>query len=109
MPLTGSRRERPRNEGILCIRDVGCVHPGFATYLTRIRSQKVRCVHSSQRPFWLRASVPRTTLVCNRFRNDPIVHPFSSHYKSTFGSEHPKLWFLLPGFTTEDDPDRRHR
>ena len=59
------------------IRDVGCAHPGFAPYLARIRCPKVRCVHPSKWPFWLRAPVPKTTLACIRFRNDPCVHLFS--------------------------------
>ena len=42
--------------------DVGCVHPGFASYLARICCPKVRRVHPSKRPFWLRTSVPKKIL-----------------------------------------------
>jgi len=35
--------------------DAGCVHLEFAPYLARIRCPKVRCVHPSKWPFWLRA------------------------------------------------------
>jgi len=65
--------------GVVCIRDVGCVHPGYAPYLARIRCQKVRCVHPSKESFWLRTSLFQKTLACIRFRNDPCTHLFSSH------------------------------
>jgi len=68
--------------GVACIRDVGCPHSGFDPFLARIRCPKVRCVHPSKLSFWLRASVPKTTLACIRFRNDPCVHPFSKSLKS---------------------------
>jgi len=66
-------------KGVASIRDVAYVHPGFAPYLARIRCPKVRCMHPSQWPFWLRASMPKTTLACILFRNDPCVYPFPSH------------------------------
>jgi len=53
-------------KGVACIRDVGCAHPGFAPYLARIHYPKIRCVHPSKWPFWLRASVPIKTLACFR-------------------------------------------
>jgi len=83
-----------------CIRDVGCAHPGFATFLARIGCPKVFCVHPSKWPLWLRALVPQKTLSCICFRNDSCqcVHQFSSHQNLIFGSKHPKIWFLLPGF-----------
>ena len=40
--------------GVARIRDVGCAHLGFAPYLARICCPKVRCVHPSKWPFWLR-------------------------------------------------------
>ena len=70
---------------VVFIRDVGCAHPGCAPYLACIRCPKVRWVHPSKWHFWLRALVPKKTLACIRFRNDPCVHPFSSHWKSTCG------------------------
>ena len=62
---------------VACIQDVGCVHPGFATYLARIRSQKsVACIRQNglsgcahwcpKRP--LRASVSEMTLACIHFQ-----------------------------------------
>ena len=60
---------------LACIRDVGCAHSGFAPYLERIRCPKSR-MHTSQWPFWLCTSVPKTTLACIRFRSDPCVHCF---------------------------------
>jgi len=47
---------------VACIHDVGCAHPGFAPYLAQICYPKVRCVHPSKWPFWLRASVPFRSL-----------------------------------------------
>jgi len=52
------------------------VHAGLTPYLMRISCPKVRCVHPSKWPFWLRTLVPQKTLVCIRFRNDPCVHLF---------------------------------
>jgi len=63
--------------GVACIQDVGCTHPGFAPYLARIRCPKVRCVHPSKWHLWLRESVPKKTLTCICFRNDPCVDTFS--------------------------------
>jgi len=51
-------------------------------YLAHIRCSKVRCVHLSKWPFWLRASVPQKTFACIRFRNTPCVHPFSESLKT---------------------------
>jgi len=62
--------------------DVGCVRQGFVPYLVRIYCPKVRCVHPSKWPFWLRASVHKKTLAYIRFRNDPCVHPFSESLKT---------------------------
>jgi len=72
--------EASRIKWVACIRDVGCAHPGlgFAPYLACICCPKVRCVHPSKWPFWLRASVPKT-LACIRLRNDLCEHPFSCH------------------------------
>jgi len=84
-----------RLEGLPAIRDVGCAHSGFAPYLACIRSPKVRCVHPSELPFWLRALVPKKTLACIRFRNDPCMHPFSESLK-------PNIWIRTSetlGFT----------
>jgi len=53
--------------GVACILDVGCAHPGFAPYLAHIHCPKVRCVHPSKWPLWLRASEPsrpNKTLAC---------------------------------------------
>jgi len=77
---------------------IGCAHLGSAPYLEHIRCPKVCCVHPSKWSLWLRASVPKKTLACIRFGNDPCVHPFSSHSKPIFESNHPKLWSLLPDF-----------
>jgi len=85
--------------GVACIRDVGCAHLGFAPCLVRIRCSKVGYVHPSKWPFWVCASVFKKTLACIRFRKQPLrASVFKSLKKSTFGSEHPKLWFLLPEF-----------
>ena len=67
--------------GVVCIRDIDCTHLGFATYLARICYPKVRCVNPSKWPFRLRTSVPKKTLACIRFRQDPSVHPFSESIK----------------------------
>ena len=71
-----------RLEGLPAIRDVGCAHSGFAPYLACIRCPKVRCVHPSELPFWLRALVPKKTLACIGLRNDPCMHPFSESLKT---------------------------
>jgi len=71
-----------RLEGLPAIRDVGCAHPGFASYLASIRCPKVRSVHPSKWPFWLRATVPKKTLACIGLRNDPCMHPFSESLKT---------------------------
>ena len=57
-----------RLEGLPAIRDVGCAHPGFASYLASIRCPKVRSVHPSKWPFWLRASKHKKTPACIRFQ-----------------------------------------
>jgi len=71
----GPNREYSMVRGVACIPDVGCAHPEFAPYLSRIGCPKVRCVHPSKWPFWLRASLPKKTLACIRFRNDPCEDP----------------------------------
>jgi len=78
-----------RKQRDLGVSPIPCVHPlpksplrasvKMAFLVARIGAQL-------ERP--LRASESETTLACIRFQ---------SHYKLTFGSEHPKLGFLLPG------------
>ena len=80
------------------IRDVGYAHPGFAPYLARIRCPKIRCVHPSKWPFWLRVWVPQKNLACIRFRNDPCVHPFSESLKPNIRIWTSEFLDLVTGF-----------
>ena len=96
----------PQVRGDVHIRDAGCAHPGFVPYLGRIRCPKVRFVlpmasvkmafvvarigARPKRP--LLASVSETTLA-------PCIR-FQSHYKPTFGSQHPNFGFYYRDFTT---------
>jgi len=89
-------------KGVACIWDVGCVHSGFAPYLARIHCPKVRCVHLS--------SMPKTTLACIWFRNDPCVHPFFRVTKTQhLDPDIRNFGFYYRGWTTEDGTERQHR
>jgi len=82
--------------GVARIRYVGCAHPGFASYLARIRCPKVRCVHPSK---W-----PKKTLACMSLRKEYLKQMSISHWKPRESLKPNiwirtyELWFLLPGF-----------
>jgi len=94
-------------KGVAYIRNVGCVHLGFTSYLVRIHCPKVCCLKPS---FWLRASVPTTTLACIRFRNDPCVHPFlrvTQNQHLDLNIQNFSFYYQI--FTKEDGPDCQYR
>ena len=52
-----------------------CAYDKISFVVVRICGQKDPCVHLSKWSLWLRTLVPKKTLACIRFRNDPCVHP----------------------------------